>query len=597
MPNKTILVVDEIQNIERISEETDVRSKILFDTLLELRHSPNIVQIIISGPRINGISDLGTTLFGKESKEIATYSSPVLNLTYSIKQIGADYYLKQYCGIIREAYEQKIEDHSRIAGYGTSTVTPEYIAFLCSIAEKLGNDQNIIFAPTSTTARKIAISLSEKATWSIDSKIDDLIAYYSESVNKNYSLCETLKSGVAYHHGKLPIHVRRTIETAIRQKYISNIICTTTLMQGVNLPAQNVIIRNPHLYTRHHKGAAELTSYEMANLRGRAGRLLKDFVGRTIVLDESEFEETEGYDQETLFDDTEKEVSSGYGKRFEEFKDEILGVVSTNKLVNQDMIGYGYLVTYVRQSVLRYGNAAKQRMDETGVKLTQKQVAAIILKLKTLSVPKHICLHNRYWDPFVLDDLFLKCKGKVPNFPTERGAKNRLSELLKFLRENESTAEMYERYIPEPYRHGSSRGLLCATCIKWASEKPLSELLAGDYYSGEEAAEHIENTIKLLQVTISFNVPLLIKPIIEMRNEKSAIVACLQAGAYKPYTRKMIEIGVPRELAIKLSGTLFPAQDDNEKSGYEFELSIRSRIREALPDLPYWEQVQLEFLR
>jgi hypothetical protein len=59
----------------------------------------------------------------------------------------------------------------------------------------------------------------------------------------------------------------------------------------------------------------------------------------------------------------------------------------------------------------------------------------------------------------------------------------------------------------------------------------------------------------------------------------------------------MIEIGVPRELAIKLSGTLFPAQDDNEKSGYEFELSIRSRIREALPDLPYWEQVQLEFLR
>lgn len=597
MPNKTILVVDEIQNIERISEESDVRSKILFDTLLELRHSPNIVQIIISGPRINQISNLGTSLFGKETKEIATYSSPVLNLTYSIKKQGEDYFFKQYCGIIEEAYEQRIENPSCIAGYGTSTVSSEYITFLCSIIEKLGDDQNIIFAPTSTTARNIATSLSEKVQWPIDSKIDDLITYYSESVNKNYSLCETLRSGVAYHHGKLPIHVRRTIEKAIRQKYISNVICTTTLMQGVNLPAQNVIIRNPHLYTRHHQDEAELTSYEMANLRGRAGRLLKDFVGRTIVLDESEFEETEGYDQQTLFDDVEKEVSSGYRERFEEYKDEIISAVNTNKLVNSDMAGYGYLVTYVRQSVLRYGKTAKQRMAETGVILTPKQVAAIILKLKTLSVPIHICLHNRYWDPFVLNDLFLKFKGKVPNFPTERGAKNRLSEILKFLRENESTAEMYERYIPAPYRNGASRGLLCATCIKWASEKPLSELLSGDYYTGEEAAEHIENTIKLLQVTISFNVPLLIKPIIEMRNDKSAIVSCLQAGAYKPYTRKMIDIGVPRELAIKLSATLFSAQADNKKNDYDFELLIRSKIREALPELPYWEQVQLDFLR
>ena len=36
MPNKTVLVVDEVQNIERVTDENDVRSKILYDILQEL---------------------------------------------------------------------------------------------------------------------------------------------------------------------------------------------------------------------------------------------------------------------------------------------------------------------------------------------------------------------------------------------------------------------------------------------------------------------------------------------------------------------------------------------------------------------------------
>ena len=54
----------------------------------------------------------------------------------------------------------------------------------------------------------------------------------------------------------------------------------------------------------------------MANLRGRAGRLLKDFIGRTYVLDESAFADADGYDQLELFEDVTKELPSGYGERY-----------------------------------------------------------------------------------------------------------------------------------------------------------------------------------------------------------------------------------------------------------------------------------------
>lgn len=596
MPQKTILVVDEIQNVERIIDDADIRAKILFDTLQELRHSPNIEQIIISGPRINRMAQLGETLFGIKTIEIVTSCSPVLSLTYSIKKIEENYYLRQYSTLFSHPYEEKIINTSLIAGYGSSSLSPEYLNYLCTITNRLTDSQNIVFAPTSAAARDIAKALSHSIRQEPTNAMTDLITYYKKSVHKNYALCSTLESGVVYHHGKLPVHVRRTIEKAIRQKMVSNVVCTTTLMQGVNLPAQNIIIRNPHLYRQRRNDSAELTSYEMSNLRGRAGRLLKDFVGRTIVLEEGEFQEAGGYEQQSLFEDSEKEISASYQDKFKEYRDEIIDAISSETLVNRDMRAYGYLVTYIRQSVLRYEKGAKSRMAETGVQLTPKQVAAIIQKLNTLSVPKHICLRNRYWDPFVLNDIYCKFSGKVPSHPTERGARSRLSVILKFLRDTESTSSMYEKYIPEHYRRGQNRGLLCATCIKWSSEKPLPEILSGPYFDGDNADIYIENTIKLLQDTVSFSVPLLIKPIIEMRNENSSMVACLQAGAYKRSTRKMIEIGVPRELAISLSNTIDFDTPDN-MSSYDYDMFIRGRIKESLPTLRYWEQVQLDFLK
>ncbi len=148
--------------------------------------------------------------------------------------------------------------------------TDNFYIYLNKIIKGLGQDkQNIIFAPTSDTARNIAMKL--ECNYEDDNK--SLIQYYKDTIRENYELCTSLEKGVAYHHGKLPLHVRRTLEKAISEKRIHNVVCTTTLLQGVNLPAQNIIIRNPHLYLIKLNTSTELSNYEMANLRGRAGRL------------------------------------------------------------------------------------------------------------------------------------------------------------------------------------------------------------------------------------------------------------------------------------------------------------------------------------
>ena len=159
---RLILVADEIQNIERIREDKDQRAKILYDTLIEFRYKDNVEQIIISGPRIEEIEKVGKSIFGIETKDHTTDISPVLNLTYSIKKVDKKYYLKQYCALTQEPLTLEIENAEIIEGYGKKQYTDRYLSYLNNVVKGVGeNCQNIVFSPTSDSARKIAMALGD----------------------------------------------------------------------------------------------------------------------------------------------------------------------------------------------------------------------------------------------------------------------------------------------------------------------------------------------------------------------------------------------------------------------------------------------------
>lgn len=591
---KLIPVTDEIQNIERIEEEQDKRSKILFDVLMEFRYKDNVEQIIIAGPRIEEIGELGTNIFGFESENISTQNSPVLNLTYSISLRNKQYYFKQYCSLMREPICKLIENPSVISGYGKKQYDNKYLEYLSVFLNLIGNNQqNIIFSPTAPTARKIACYLAKDNK--VDIKNEELINYYSRTVHEEYSLCKTLRDGIAYHHGKMPLHVRRTLEKAIVDKQVMNVVCTTTLMQGVNLPAQNVFIRNPHLYISQKKNVAELSNYEMANLRGRAGRLLKDFIGRTYVLDESAFSNTEGYEQMNLFEDSTKELPSGYVEKFEEHKKVIEQVVVSKEPVDENLQNCGYLISYIRQDVLRYGLDSKDKLKNVGITLSSKQIKKVLLELESLTVPKEVCMKNRYWDPFVLQKIYEDYNEQVPISPFDSGARAKLDRMLKFMRDTPETAAMYKNHIPIKLQKNRERSHLVNLCMKWSKGITLHEILSRDT-DDYKREENIENIINILQNTVSYNVPLLLKPIFDIKNPDSSFLTCLQVGAVQPIIKKMIELGIPRETAIELFEKLYKGRKDEELEKID-ESHIRKTILEKYSELPYWITVQLDFLK
>ena len=601
---KAMLIVDEIQNIERANDgDGEMRSKVLLDAIYEFRFIENIEKIVISGPRITEIGKLCKELFGIDENEfLDTDISPVLGLTYSIKQIEKGgkgkpprYALRQYSAASEKVGFVNIENSSGIVDYGKKLYTNEFYEYLSALVHKLGEDtQNIIFSPTSIQARKTALALMQQTEITQDRQ--ELSDYLKETVHDGYSLADTVLSGVAYHHGKLPFHVRKVLEYAISKKIVNNVACTTTLMQGVNMPAKNLIIRNPNLYVRRMPGSKELSRYEMANLRGRAGRLLKDFIGRSYVLEEDAFVDTfEKSEQLSLFDNDYKELDSSYQRVFEENSSEIKTALSEQVPSNEINESFGYIVTYIRQAILRYRAGAKARLHSIGIPLSDDEFLIFSDSIATLDVPKDICLKNRYWDPIVLNSLW-NDRESFPLFPkttSEKGAGRRLRELLKFFRDNEKYASFFETKIPERFRKGKALGLLCSKAMQWGLEQPLKNILSDRYFDDlVDGADRIEDAIKLLQETVSYDMPILLKPIADIQNTDSLFLTFLEAGAFQPVTRKLIEIGVPRESAIYLFNQFF------QKAAFDSDiyLSIRQTLLRHQHKIPFWIKIQLSAL-
>jgi hypothetical protein len=586
--NIRMLIVDEIQNIEKVANWADQRAKTLYDTLIEFRYSSNPDVTVMSGPRVEGLKNLGVEIFNEISaSEEKTKDSPVASFTYAISKKGKLYYFNQYSDILGTPNKLMIINNDLIKGYGKKQYKDDFIEYLSHYVLSLGTESiNIIFSPTTKQARETAIKLSKYITNNlIDDKILSLVEYIKETVHTEYDLCNTITKKIAYHHGKMPTHVRAVIERAIKDKLITNVVCTTTLMQGVNLPTQNVIVRNPDLAINARDGIKpKLTNYEIANLRGRAGRLLKDIIGRTFVLDEDAFDNEDA--QMELFPEAEKELHSGYGEKFSKNRASIINCIIENTPPSEENKEYSFLLTYIRQTILKYKNLSNERLEAVGIKLSMEEFNAANKSLSTLTIPAEICYINRYWDPLDLNRLYLsQNEFTIPTAVSDNGIEDTLTNLLTKM------SEQYPIYYKKYF--GVNELFIKSVCIsakKWMRETSLKDILDDKYFDTDEK---IDERISLIQNKISFGLPMLLKPLYDIKVPDNMLLTFIETGAYKPIPRKMIELNIPRETALYISEKYF---NDMEQHENDLEKVIITKLHKIINELDYWRRIQIEML-
>jgi replicative superfamily II helicase len=89
-----------------------------------------------------------------------------------------------------------------------------------------------------------------------------------------------VETGVAFHFGNMPSLMRQEIERLFRIGKLRFLVCTSTLVEGVNLSCRTIVVRGPR------KGMGNpMEPHDFWNLAGRAGRWGDEFQGNIVCLD------------------------------------------------------------------------------------------------------------------------------------------------------------------------------------------------------------------------------------------------------------------------------------------------------------------------
>ncbi len=267
-----------------------------------------------------------------------------------------------------------------------------------------GRTQNSAESWASKIAPAIA-SRNPRIIEAADPRVSDLINYLAEEVHPNYSLIRTLRLGVAFHHGGLPDIARQEVEELYADSVIRNIVCTSTLLQGVNLPADRLIMISPNVNT------TEMSDFDFMNLLGRAGRANTKLYGEIYCIDVVD----EEWASNKLEKKVDKKVDTStnlFLKKYEGSLPSLAGL-SQDKVIEEtgDKNIYGNL-SYLRATFRTDRKHFDRILANSGVEssVCDEFSNALSSVYENISIPTEIISKNPFIDPILQNDFFERVK-------------------------------------------------------------------------------------------------------------------------------------------------------------------------------------------
>ncbi|KAH9932327.1 Sec63-domain-containing protein [Fomitopsis serialis] len=159
------------------------------------------------------------------------------------------------------------------------------------VLDQAGKNQTLVFVhsrkETAKTAKSIRDMAIDKETITQFVKPDgatrEILLEESNNV-KDPNLKDLLQFGFGIHHAGMSREDRGLVEELFADGHLQVLVCTATLAWGVNLPAHTVIIKGTQIYNPEKGRWVELSSQDVLQMLGRAGRPQYDTFGEGIII-------------------------------------------------------------------------------------------------------------------------------------------------------------------------------------------------------------------------------------------------------------------------------------------------------------------------
>ncbi|MBW8038655.1 MAG: DEAD/DEAH box helicase [Planctomycetes bacterium] len=441
------------------------------------------------------------------------------------------------------------------------------------VAFSLGNPKggNVIYVNGAADAEKRAKQLydliGDDSESSQDKEIHDLIDLIQKTIHRKYSLGYVLRRGIAFHYGNMPLLIRTEIERLFSQNKIKYLVCTSTLIEGVNMPCQSIFVRGPQ------KGRNKpMNPNDFWNLAGRAGRWGKEFQGNVVCVDaKREDVWKKGAPKgRTKFriSRTSDEVLSR--------SDELLSFIENQtpreearKNPNLEYV-FSYLVSsYIRNSSIASAIWAR-RFHEELIRTLDERIAEIVGNLKT---PQEVLLRNPGISPIAMDSLLSYFDDRTMN------QQKSVEDLIPIRAESEDAFDGYvqilnriNQYLGSVFGGSIRIRQLALLIVDWMKGYPLARIISSrqKYYRRhdihKELSALIRDTMKDVEEFARFQAPKYLSCYVDLlrvyldRIERKDLVdrllelsVLLELGVSQTTQLSLIGLGLSRSSAIAIS--------------------------------------------
>lgn len=426
-----------------------------------------------------------------------------------------------------------------------------------AVAVTRKGESTLVYANAPAQAREVAreiVNALDGSTYDIDPAVEDLIHFIEKFIHPEYELIKTLRAGVGFHYGEMPSVVRAAVEDLFSEGKLQYVCCTSTLLQGVNLPAKHIVIENPSRGQGNRMGRRDFL-----NLSGRAGRLLKEFHGSVWCLC-PDLWDVKSYQGESLqlitssFEETMADGGTLIAKVLDgtvtKDDDEELGIAALGKVFSE---------------FTQNGRSLENSIHRTSENLEQLRRTAAKCSAIKVDLPPIVFRRNATINPVRLQALYDFLHDHpdllqlIPLHPNQEGSQVRLKTIFEIL----------ERVLEDNPGEGYSFHSWLAG--RWIRETPLRAIIderlqwLTDNALDAEPTETIANIMKAIETDLRFRYTRNIRAYIDViafalrENGKrdladhiSPMHLYLECGAADGLVLSLIAIGVSRTTAILL---------------------------------------------
>ena len=206
---------------------------------------------------------------------------------YKLRKLGGQFYLLGpniqkipegmesafRCYFYPTQFTTVVSEQIRVPGTGQEI---ERLINLC----RAFNEPTLVFCRSPARVNEVAHALVDAGVGGDVPELEAAATWSGKHYHPEWIYGRALLKGVGIHHGRLPRSLAQYVVRMFNELTLRFLVCTSTLIEGVNTKAKNVVIFDNKI------AREQIDFFTFNNIKGRSGRMFEHFVGHVYLFND-----------------------------------------------------------------------------------------------------------------------------------------------------------------------------------------------------------------------------------------------------------------------------------------------------------------------